>query len=209
MVKPVHPFTRQLLLLTALLAKVTTTLPTMLFGFMQVASRTHVVLFDLMTLCQHHPEALESCLGPLLGDGAVLKLGFEVAGDIAKLAGSWPAVGCFRQVVGVLDLRPLFVAYALAAAKHPVSRGAGQSLQDGTHLCFSAERLFSLFVHRALTMSVCLILQGRSARTLSAVGLSTLCQELLGKALGKCCAALRCPALPADGQLLSIPWPRP
>lgn len=78
-----------------------------------------MVLFDLMTLCQHHSQALDSCLGPLLGDGAVLKLGFEVAGDIAKLAGSWPAVGCFRQVVGVLDLRPLFVAYGLAS-QHPV-----------------------------------------------------------------------------------------
>lgn len=77
---------------------------------LQVANATHVVLFDLMALCQHHPAALDACLGPLLADAAVLKLGFEVAGDLSKLSGSWPGLSCFRQVDGVLDLRPLWVA---------------------------------------------------------------------------------------------------
>lgn len=80
----------------------------------QIASRTHVALFDLITLCQQQPEALESCLAPLLCSSSVLKLGFEVSGDISKLAGSWPAMSCFRQVVSVLDLRPVWVAYGLA-----------------------------------------------------------------------------------------------
>lgn len=73
-----------------------------------------MALFDLISLCQQQPDALESCLAPLLCSSSVLKLGFEVSGDISKLAGSWPAVSCFRQVVGVLDLRPVWVAYGLA-----------------------------------------------------------------------------------------------
>lgn len=42
---------------------------------------------------------------------------------------------------------------------------------------------------RAAVFTACgmsCVLQGRSARTLSSVGLSTLCQELLGKPLGGC-----------------------
>ena len=91
---------------------------------LQVGTRTSVVLFDLLQLCTHHHAALESCLGPLLSSPAVLKLGFEVAGDLAKLANSWPAVEAFRVVAGVLDLRPLWVAYGLAA-RHQVGWGGG------------------------------------------------------------------------------------
>lgn len=85
------------------------------YACIQVASHKTVVLFDLLTLCQHHAAALDACLSPLLSDGALLKLGFEVAGDLSKLASSWPSVPAFRVVAGVLDLRPLFVAYGLAA----------------------------------------------------------------------------------------------
>jgi hypothetical protein len=95
-----------------------------------VASRTHVVLFDLITLCPQHAAALHSCLGPLLADRAVLKLGFEVAGDLAKLAGSWPCVPGFSDVCGVLDLRPLWVAHGLAAklqVRWGADKGAGSS----------------------------------------------------------------------------------
>lgn len=81
----------------------------------QVASRDAVVLFDLLALAQHAPAALDAVLAPLLGNPGVLKLGFEVAGDVAKLAASWPQVAAFRSVAGVLDLRPLWVAYGCAA----------------------------------------------------------------------------------------------
>lgn len=94
---------------------------TLLVCCLQVASRSHVVLFDLITLCQQQPEVLDACLAPLLSSSHALKLGFEVSGDISKLAGSWPAVSCFRQVVDVLDLRPIWVAYGLAA-KNQVCR---------------------------------------------------------------------------------------
>jgi hypothetical protein len=74
-----------------------------------------VVLFDLLALCTQHSGALDACLGPLFGSGCVRKLGFEVAGDISKLAGSWPQVAAFRHVCAVTDLRPLWVAYGVAA----------------------------------------------------------------------------------------------
>jgi hypothetical protein len=90
--------------------------------YVQVASRTHVVLFDLLALCQQQQEALEACLGPLMGSSTVLKLGFEVSGDINKLVGSWPCMRCFRQMAGVLDLRPVWVAYGLAT-RHQVRDG--------------------------------------------------------------------------------------
>lgn len=82
-----------------------------------------------MALCQQQQEALEACLGPLLGSSTVLKLGFEVSGDINKLAGSWPCISCFREVDGVLDLRPVWVAYGLAT-RHQV-RTEGQPVSRG------------------------------------------------------------------------------
>lgn len=108
---------------------------------MQVASRTHVVLFDLMALCQQQQDALKACLGPLLGSSTVLKLGFEVSGDINKLAGSWPSISCFRQVAGVLDLRPVWVAYGLAT-RHQVRTEtnlltAGCAAQWEGYVCWS------------------------------------------------------------------------
>jgi hypothetical protein len=82
---------------------------------LQVATRSTVALFDLMALCQTQPEALTACLGPLMASAAVLKLGVEVSGDLAKLAGSWPGVSGWQHVHSVLDLRPLWVAYGQAA----------------------------------------------------------------------------------------------
>jgi len=110
----------------------------------QVANRTCVVLFDLLTLCQHHPAALEACLGPLLSGASVLKVGFEVAGDLSKLAGSWPGVQAFRQVVGVLDLRPLWVAYGVAN-KHQV----GAVYSQGRHHLVRQQLWMAEDVHAA------------------------------------------------------------
>lgn len=62
--------------------------------------------------------------------------------------------------------------------------------------CSTWNHLCSVFLPFVLFLPVCCIMvQGRSARTLSAVGLSTLCQELLGKPLGECCAVLWCAVL--------------
>jgi hypothetical protein len=80
----------------------------------QLATRKSAVLFDLLTLAPQHPAALDACLFPLFESTEVLKLGFGLTGDLAKLAGSWPDVQTFRVVAGVLDLRPLWVAYGMA-----------------------------------------------------------------------------------------------
>ncbi|KAF6257473.1 hypothetical protein COO60DRAFT_1701845 [Scenedesmus sp. NREL 46B-D3] len=84
---------------------------------LQLATRKSAVLFDLLTLAPQHPAALDACLAPLFASPEVLKLGFGLAGDLAKLAGSWPDVQAFRVVAGVLDLRPLWVAYGVATKR--------------------------------------------------------------------------------------------
>jgi hypothetical protein len=81
---------------------------------LQLATRKSAVLFDLLTLATQHAAALDACLAPLFESVGVLKLGFGLTGDLAKLAGSWPDVQAFRVVAGVLDLRPLWVAYGVA-----------------------------------------------------------------------------------------------
>jgi hypothetical protein len=82
-----------------------------------VASHDAAVVVDLIALAQQHPASLDSCLGPLFADPDVLKLGFEVAGDLNKLCTSWPRVDAFKLVAGVLDLKPLWIALGLATRK--------------------------------------------------------------------------------------------
>lgn len=81
---------------------------------LQLATRKAALLFDLLALAPHHPTALDACLAPIFESPEVLKLGFGLTGDLAKLAGSWPEVQAFKVVAGVLDLRPLWVAYGVA-----------------------------------------------------------------------------------------------
>ncbi|KAI8465202.1 MAG: ribonuclease H-like domain-containing protein [Monoraphidium minutum] len=82
-------------------------------ALLQVATREEVFLFDLLALAASHPAELSACLAPLLESETILKLGFELSGDLSKLAGSWPAVAAFARANAVLDLRPLWVAYGL------------------------------------------------------------------------------------------------
>jgi hypothetical protein len=84
------------------------------FLCLQLATRKSALLFDLLTLAPQHSAALDACLAQLFESSAVLKLGFGLTGDLAKLAGSWPDVQAFKVVAGVLDLRPLWVAYGMA-----------------------------------------------------------------------------------------------
>ncbi|WIA30602.1 hypothetical protein OEZ86_000682 [Tetradesmus obliquus] len=83
-------------------------------ALLQLATRKAALLFDLLALAPHHPTALDACLAPIFESPEVLKLGFGLTGDLAKLAGSWPEVQAFKVVAGVLDLRPLWVAYGVA-----------------------------------------------------------------------------------------------
>lgn len=114
---------------------------------LQLATRHSAVLFDLITLASSHPAALDACLCPLFSSSDVLKLGFELHGDLSKLAGSWPAVAAFRAVAGVLDLRPLWIAYGLATrrqvrwASHNGPVGCtGRCVHALCTLCFSGVR---------------------------------------------------------------------
>jgi hypothetical protein len=91
----------------------------------QLATRKSAVLFDLLTLAPKHPAALDACLLPMFESSEVLKLGFGLTGDLAKLAGSWPDVQAFRVVAGVLDLRPLWVAYGMANRRQVRDFAAG------------------------------------------------------------------------------------
>lgn len=117
---------------------------------MQVASGQHVVLFDLLTLCRHHNQALQACLQPLLSNPAVLKLGFEVSGDLAKLAASWGRqVPAFCHVAGVLDLRPLWVEYGIRS-KLQVRGSDADVLRRGMRVCLFHGRAhvgMFVFVH--------------------------------------------------------------
>ena len=72
-------------------------------------------MLDLLVLAAKHADALDAALGPLLADGRVTKLGLELAGDLSRLAGSWPRVRCFRAVARALDVRSLWVVHAQAA----------------------------------------------------------------------------------------------
>eukprot|EP00882_Tetradesmus_deserticola_P017458 GHRQ01018700.1.p1 GENE.GHRQ01018700.1~~GHRQ01018700.1.p1 ORF type:complete len:158 (+),score=41.33 GHRQ01018700.1:308-781(+) len=92
---------------------------------LQLATREAAVLLDLLALATQHAAALDACLAPLFDSPEVLKLGFGLAGDLAKLAGSWPDVQAFREVAGVLDLRPLWVAYGVASRQQVRTHTAG------------------------------------------------------------------------------------
>eukprot|EP00877_Chromochloris_zofingiensis_P011233 jgi/Chrzof1/6363/Cz18g05220.t1 len=51
-------------------------------SLLQVAVYDAVFLFDLLTLAAHHPTQLSACLAPVLTNPSILKLGFELLGDL-------------------------------------------------------------------------------------------------------------------------------
>jgi len=86
-----------------------------------------VFLFDLPALAGSRRLApdLDACLAAPFASDAALVLGFEAAGDLAKLASSWPEIAAFRRVTRVLDVRALWVEYVT------VLRGAGGGIGMG------------------------------------------------------------------------------
>eukprot|EP00798_Chlamydomonas_sp_ICE-L_P015011 gene15011-21079_t len=100
-------------------------------SLLQVGTMDRVFLFDLIALREEpgaldacllpvfgsqvgtrdEPEALDACLLPVFGSQEVLKLGFEISGDLSTLAASYPAVKAFKCVNSVLDLKELWIAY--------------------------------------------------------------------------------------------------
>jgi len=56
----------------------------------------------------------------------ILQVGFELAGDLAKAAASYPAVSAFTApVAGALDLRPLWLAWGMQSQQQVGTGGRG------------------------------------------------------------------------------------
>lgn len=93
-------------------------------SILQLATRTHVVLLDMMTLLQHSaayassadltPEetAVDSLLSDLFAQAAVsvaidtrtILVGFQFTGDLSRLAVSYPRLPCFHLDAPVLNM---------------------------------------------------------------------------------------------------------
>eukprot|EP00798_Chlamydomonas_sp_ICE-L_P015012 gene15012-21080_t len=99
-----------------------------LASLLQVATTDRVFLFDLIAL-RKEPGALDACLLPVFGSQAVLKLGFEILGDLSTLAASYPAVKAFKRVNSVLDLKELWIAYQ---SQQDTQAGALQRIRKRT-----------------------------------------------------------------------------
>ena len=69
---------------------------------MQVATRSHVLLFDMLRL--QESQALDICLTTLLQSSSVVKLGCRLSDDVSKLHRSYPGMQAFQQALALLDL---------------------------------------------------------------------------------------------------------
>ncbi|KAG1680371.1 hypothetical protein FOA52_015462 [Chlamydomonas sp. UWO 241] len=127
-------------------------------SLLQVATDTHTLVFDLLSLGGN--PRLDSALSAAFHNPRCLKVGFELAGDLSKLAASYPGVATFARVERVFDLRHLWAAH-LAQQQQAVQAGR-RAAGDGVVAAGGGVR--------------------PSART---AGLSTLSAALLGKPLDK------------------------
>jgi hypothetical protein len=100
-----------------------------------------------------------------------LKLGVELAGDLRKLAGSYP-LAAFSQVRGALELRDLWVEYVKATNPNQL-RGAAASSAASTDGGGGAVRPQAPGVG------------GMTFRQVAGAGLSRLAATVLGKPLDK------------------------
>ncbi|KAK9829035.1 hypothetical protein WJX72_003549 [[Myrmecia] bisecta] len=96
-------------------------------SLLQVASRTHVFVIDLIRL--HNSPALDACLAGLLQSEGVLKLGCALAGDLKKVAASYPHLGAFQSATRMLDLTGPWRLYMAATDRQTmVSRRSTVSI---------------------------------------------------------------------------------
>ncbi len=72
------------------------------FGFMQVATHSHVLLFDMLRL--QDSQALDTCLTSLLQSSSIVKLGCRLLDDVSKLHRSYPGMQAFQQALALLDV---------------------------------------------------------------------------------------------------------
>ena len=71
-------------------------------GFMQVATHSQVLLFDMLRL--QESQALDTCLTSLLQSSSIVKLGCRLSDDVSKLHRSYPGMQAFQQALALLDL---------------------------------------------------------------------------------------------------------
>ena len=86
-------------------------------ALLQLASRRHCFLVDLQTLAAPHKvpgaalspteAALDAALAALLHEQRLIKVGFAGAGDLRRLAASFPHLPAFQEAKTVLDLATL------------------------------------------------------------------------------------------------------
>ena len=75
-------------------------------ALLQISSRSQAFLFDLLEL-ENVPE-MQNLLRDILRDPSVLKLGFDVSGDIKVLRKTWQK---FDEIKGVIDLKKVFADF--------------------------------------------------------------------------------------------------
>ena len=99
-------------------------------GFLQVASRTLVYIFDLLAL-RGTPE-LGTLLMPLMTSPHVTKVGVGLADDMRRLAASCPGVKAAsrRGDGGVTDLQALWRARLQAQGVQVISCSSGHALMS-------------------------------------------------------------------------------
>jgi len=85
---------------------------------LQLGTSNHAFVVDLQTLCQNGvtdknteltatENVLSETLTKLFANGSVIKVGFGISQDLAKLPASFPHLLCFQEVHSVLDLQSL------------------------------------------------------------------------------------------------------
>lgn len=79
-----------------------TTAEVVLVWWAQLAMQQQVFIIDLLAL--NASPALNAALGPLLHAKSIIKSGCGIAGDLKKLAKSYPHMTAFQAAHGLLDL---------------------------------------------------------------------------------------------------------
>ena len=72
--------------------------------WLQIATPTEVVIYDLLALNQHQ-ALLNKCLTPSLKDSSIIKVGVGLAEDLKSLCKAYPSLSVFQQMTGLRDLR--------------------------------------------------------------------------------------------------------
>jgi hypothetical protein len=118
-------------------------------ALLQLATPTTAYLLDLQLLCRpwlpydadmdEAEAAVDAALRPVFNDSRLSFVGFGIAGDLAKLARSFPHMPCFRAVAAAVEIRTLLSLAFPHSKQFPQAVGLSQ-------LC---ERLFGRRLNKA------------------------------------------------------------